>query len=119
MIHKQTHSFKNAFSGLSLVLKTQSNMKIHLALSTIALTASVILQISYFELLVVMLLVIIGLTLEILNTAIELTIDSVHTDWHEGAKKAKDVSSAAMLVFSIGASIISAILFIPKIIALL
>ena len=119
MIRSQVYSFKNAFSGLFYVLRTQPNMRVHLFLSLVALIAGHILNLSYAEFLVILTLIVVGLALEIVNTAIEITIDSIHTTWHEKAKLAKDVSSAAMLLFAIGTLVISCILFIPKIVGLL
>ena len=63
---------------------------------------------------------IIGLTLviELLNTAIESTVDLVTKDFHPLAKIAKDTASAAEFVLSVTSAVISLMIFIPKIIEL-
>lgn len=61
----------------------------------------------------------IGLAIEAVNTAIEEAIDAIHKDWTEEIKIAKDVSAAAMLIFSLSAFLIACIIFIPKILNLL
>lgn len=119
MIRRQTYSFKNAFSGLLYVVRTQPNMLVHLLLSLFALLAGLVFELTVTELMIILVLITIGLCIEIINTAIELTIDSIHKDYHEKAKLAKDVSSAAMLLFAIFAVIIFSILFVPKIVVLL
>ena len=101
------------------VLKTQTNMRIHITLGAIALIAGFVLQLSYGEFLIILVLIAVGLALEAVNTAIEIVIDSVHLGYDEQAKLAKDVASAAMLIFAIVAVFISCILFIPKVVALL
>jgi diacylglycerol kinase len=109
-------SFKNAFSGLVLAFKTQPNYKIHFALSAFALWGSWFFDLSYFEFLIVLLFIFLGLTIEMVNTAVEATCDAIDTNHREDIRIAKDVSAAAMLIFSIGAFIIGCIIFIPKII---
>jgi diacylglycerol kinase len=113
-----TISFKNAFNGLFYALKSQPNYKVHLFFSILAVGAGIALKISYFEFIIIILLIFIGLTIETINTTIEAATDAIDTSWREDIKIAKDVSGAAMLIFAIGSIIISAIIFIPKIIFL-
>jgi len=61
MLKKHTICFKHAFDGLVLAFKTQPNYKIHFTLSIVALFLSWFLRISYFELLLVIFIIIIGI----------------------------------------------------------
>ena len=54
------------------------------------------------------------MTTEMVNTAIEKTVDLVTQDYHELAKVAKDTASAASLIFCTVAFIGACIIFIPK-----
>ena len=119
MIKKHTFSFKNAIAGIFWIVKTQSNFKIQLVLSLFSLFAGIILQISQTEFIIILALIFIGLSIESLNTAIEETIDALNKDYSPEIKIAKDVSAAAMLIFSLGAFIVACIIFIPKILYLL
>ena len=119
MIEKHAFSFKNAVAGIRWVIKTQSNFKIHLILSLIAIFGGFVLRITYEEFLVILTLIGIGLAVETLNTAIEEAIDAIHKDWTEEIKIAKDVSAAAMLIFALTAFLIACIIFIPRILNLL
>lgn len=119
MIQKHVMSFKNALAGLIWVIKTQRNFKIHLFLSTLSIIGGLYFRITYFEFLIIFVLITIGLVIEIINTAIEEAIDALNKDWKEEIKIAKDVSAAAMLVFSIGAFLVAYIIFVPRIIVLL
>lgn len=56
---------------------------------------------------------------EMMNTAIEYTVNLAMPEKNEIAKKAKDISAGAVLIFAIGSAIIGLIIFIPKIINLL
>lgn len=54
-----------------------------------------------------------------LNTAVEFVVDLVSPDYHQLAGWAKDVAAGAVLVASISAVIVGAILFVPRLLALL
>jgi len=116
MFKKHTISFKNAFNGLIWSLRTQPNYRIHLLLSIVALALSFLLKISYYEFLIIVLLITVGLVIETINTAIESTTDAIDTKIREDIKISKDVSAAAMLIYAIGSTIIALMIFIPKII---
>lgn len=117
MFRKHTISLKNAFNGLVWSFKTQPNYRIHLLLSLISIIGGFFLKISYFEFLLIIFLITVGLVIETVNTAIEETTDAIDTKIREDIKIAKDVSAAAMLVYAIGSAIIALIIFIPKIIS--
>jgi len=59
-----------------------------------------------------------GLTIETINTAIEQTTDAIEQGWRDDIGIAKDVSAGAMLIFSLSASIIACVIFMPKIVQL-
>jgi diacylglycerol kinase len=117
-IHKHTISLKNALNGVIFCFKTQPNYQVHLFFSILALGAGFILKISYIEYFMIILLITIGLVIETINTAIEQTTDAIDTKWREDIGHAKDIAAGAMLIFAVGAIIISGIIFIPKILAL-
>jgi undecaprenol kinase len=58
------------------------------------------------------------ITFELINTAIEEIVDSFTDQVHPAAKKAKDVSAAAVLIASITAVIIGILIFLPLILSL-
>ena len=114
MFKKHTISFKNAFNGLVWTLKTQPNYRIHLSLSLLAIILGFWLKISYIEFLLIIFLIMVGLVIETINTAIESTTDAIDTKIREDIKISKDVSAAAMLIYAIGAVVIALMIFVPK-----
>ena len=56
------------------------------------------------------------MSLEMVNTAVEKTVDLATTDIHPFAKIAKDVAAGAVLLFAIIAVIIGAIIFLPYVV---
>ncbi|MEK7522924.1 MAG: diacylglycerol kinase family protein [Patescibacteria group bacterium] len=115
MFKKHTISFKNAYNGLVWSLKTQPNYRIHLFLSLISIIFGFYLKISYFEFLLIVFLITVGLAIETINTAIEEATDAIDTKIREDIKIAKDVAAAAMLIYAIGATVIALMIFLPKI----
>lgn len=115
MIQKQLFSFKNALEGVRWVIKTQNNFRIHIFLSLLSVLGGYLFKISSEEFLIIIILIFVGLAIELINTAIEEAIDAIHKDWSQEIKVAKDVSAAAMFIFSVGAFITACIIFIPKI----
>lgn len=117
LVQKHTISFKNAFAGLTWALETQPNYKIHLFLSVISIFAGVFFKIAFFEWLILLILITLGLVIETVNTTIEVAADAIDRSWNEDIKHMKDVSAASMLLFAMGAFIIAVIIFVPKILA--
>ncbi len=118
MVKKHVMSFKNAYEGVLWVWKTEGNYRVHIIISLIALLLGYILHISYFEFLVILILIFLGLAIEMLNTAFEEATDAIDKKWREDIKIVKDVAAGAMLVFAFGAVVIGGIIFIPKILVL-
>ena len=112
-------SVKNCLDGISYVTKNEKNFKREIALGIIALILSYILKIDKIEFIIILTMICLVLTAEIINTAIERTVDLVTKEYHELARIDKDVSAGSVLVTSIFALIIGIIIFIPKIITLL
>lgn len=112
-------SIKNSWNGLKAVYKNEQSVYIHLVCTVILLLLSFLLEISLTQWLII--IAIIGLTLvvELLNTAIESTVDLVTEEFHPLAKVAKDTASAAEFVLTLTSALIALMIFIPKIMELL
>ena len=113
------HSFGYAYEGIKHTLKTGQNIGVMLLIAAIALTLGIVLDISYLEKLILVLVIGFVLSLELINTAIEAAIDL-----HDGNSKskygkiAKDCASGAVLVASFFALVIGIMVFLPRIIDL-
>ncbi|KKP87302.1 MAG: Diacylglycerol kinase [Candidatus Roizmanbacteria bacterium GW2011_GWA2_35_8] len=115
MLKRHTISFRHAFDGLLWSLKTQPNYRIHFFLSVLSIIGGFIYKISYYEFLLIIFLITVGLVIETINTGLEETTDAIDTKIREDIKIAKDVAAAAMLIYAIGAFTIASIIFLPKI----
>ena len=77
-------------------------------------------NLNYTKLCVLLLVIALVITTEMLNTAIEFTIDSVfHNRFSPLAGMAKDVSAAAVMFSAIISVIIGLFIFIPEILNLI
>ncbi|MEA5618233.1 diacylglycerol kinase family protein [Cronbergia sp. UHCC 0137] len=113
-------SFKYAWAGISYSFQTQRNFRIHVVLGTLALGLSVFLRLTPVEIAIIAITSGLVLTLELVNTAIESLVDlTVKQTYHDLAKIAKDCAAGAVLVSSIVALLIAAILLVPPLVALI
>lgn len=111
IIRKHTISFKNAFAGIAWAIRTQPNFRVHIMLSTIAIALSAYFRITRTEWAIIIFTIVLGLTAEFINTAIESMTDLITRQWREEAKIAKDVSAGMMLTTAVGAVIIAIVIF--------
>jgi len=109
-------SFIFAFSGIVTTFKSEQNFRIHTMVSVIVIGLAVALDFSNERFIILLIVIGLVLSLELVNTAIEKTIDLITKEYHPLAKKAKDAAAGAVLVFSIFAVIIGILLFIEPLI---
>ena len=107
-------SFGFAFEGIFNTIKTERNIKIHLFATIMVIIFGFILNISYLEWLICLLLFGLITSLELVNTSLEAVVDLATQERKPLAKKAKDAAAGAVLYSSIIAAIIGGIIFFPK-----
>ena len=108
-------SFSHAFRSLFHTLKYEKNSWIHLFVTIVVIMAGFFFKISQFEWMVIILTITGVWTAELINTALENTVDLITIEKNSYAKTAKDVMAAMVLVSAIGAIVIGMIIFIPYI----
>lgn len=111
---KLIFSFKYAFEGIITTIKEERNMFIHFLIAIIVVITGVYVRLSLNEWFICLLLFALVFSLELINTAIENTVDLVATKKNKKAKIAKDAAAGAVLIAAIFASIIGIIIFLPK-----
>ncbi|MCM3716864.1 diacylglycerol kinase family protein [Fictibacillus phosphorivorans] len=109
---KLLKSFQYAYAGIIQTYRSEQNFKIHLFISVTVIIIAVILNFSALRMTVLLIVIGIVLALELMNTAVEKTVDLITLKRHPLAKEAKDAAAGAVLVFSIFAVIIGILLFI-------
>ncbi len=113
LLRRHTISFKTAFSGLAWALTTQPNFRVHILLSLVAIGLGIYFGISTIEWTIIIFTIVLGLTSEMINTAIESMTDLLTNQWRKEAKIAKDVAAGMMLTVAVGAVIVGLMIFLP------
>ena len=112
-------SFTYAFTGIKTATGTEQNFLFDAIFATLTIILGFILKLSTIEFAIVLLAIGLVISLELINTAVEYTIDMAMPEIHPLAKAAKDISSGAVLVSAIMAFIVGLIIYLPKVIDLL
>mgnify|MGYP000844631299 CR=1 FL=1 len=113
-VKKLLDSFNYAIEGIIHSVRTQRNMRIHMAAALIILTACFFYDISRTELLIVLITITLVIMAELFNTAIELAIDSTTNYYHPLVKLAKNAAAGGVLVSAVNAAAVGYIIFWDK-----
>ena len=107
-----SNTFKNARKGFRIVLKSEMNIRIHVILAFIALMTAYLLDFSAIEYCLVLFAIALVIVSEMMNTAIEFTLDSIfHNRYSRMVGMAKDISAGAVMFASIISVFIGLILY--------
>jgi diacylglycerol kinase (ATP) len=90
------HATGYSMAGLRLLFRSELAARIEAAVSAAALVWLIVIGASLGEILVLVLLFCILMSVEALNTAIEVVVDRISPDYTEFAKAAKDLASFAV-----------------------
>lgn len=110
------HSFKYATQGFISAFKTERNMKMHIFIMICVIIAGILLKINNFEWIICAILFGMVIGAELINTAIEITVDLAMPEKNEKAKLAKDIAAAGVFIVAIIAAIVGMLIFVPKVI---
>ena len=102
-----------AFQGAVQFFSRQRNARIQTVMGIAAISLGFIVSITPYQWLLVLFCIGLVISLEMINSAIEIFCDMVTTDFHPRIKVIKDVAAGAVLVASIASLIIGLIIFIP------
>ena len=112
-IRSRSKAIKIALEGITYVLRTQLNARIHAAFTLAVFLLAGFLKLSRLEWLILVLTVGLVWTAEIFNTAVEVAVDFVSPDFDPKAKIIKDISAGAVLVSVLISILVGLILFGP------
>ena len=118
MMNKFFFSLKCAINGIKTVFKEEQNFKTEFFLGVLAVLLGISLKVTSIEMIIIVLCIIIVLTAEIVNTAIEDLCDKVEPHHDKTIGKIKDIMAGFVLISSIGSIIIGMTIFLPKILVL-
>ena len=108
-------SFRNAFSGIAVLIKYEHNARIHLVILIAVIAAGLLLHITTSDWIAIVLAAGIVFMSESFNTALEYLSDVISPGHNEKIGIAKDLAAAAVMISVITSVIVGLIVFIPKI----
>lgn len=111
MIQKTAKSFRYAIRGIGKVIRYENNAKVHLLATITVIIAGFYLRISFRDWCLLVIAVAMVWITETVNTAIEKLVDLVSPHYNEKAGTVKDVAAGAVLLASIFAVVIGALVF--------
>lgn len=103
---KAYRSFLNACNGFKTVWSEEHNFRIEVAAAFLVIVAAIYLQFSVLEMALSIIAVILVLTAEIVNTAIEDICDKISPEFDPIIGKIKDAMAAFVTVTVFGAAIL-------------
>ena len=99
-------SLNCAIEGILWAAKSERHVRYHLVAALAVIFLALFFRVSAAEFFLLVLAAVLVIFAELMNTAIETVVDLVTDDYHELAKRAKDISAGAVLVTSIGAIVL-------------
>ena len=111
-------SFRNAWRGLRVVISRERNARFHVFAAIITLVCGIALRISYPEMALVLAMITLVFFAEVVNTAVERTLDLIVTENNQIVKLVKDMMAGAVLVAAVGAVFVGMCVFGPYILRL-
>ncbi len=115
LIRNFLNKCKYSLQGLKFCFKNESSFVIVGIMLCLIIVLGICFDISFLEWVMTFGSIALIMIMELINTAIEATVDMVTQEYNEYAKVAKDCGSAATGLMSVLATIVNLIIFIPYI----
>jgi len=110
---ERAFSFRHAWRGVGLVIRSQHNAWIHLLATALVIVAGFLTVLSWLEWCALVSAIGLVWVAEALNTALEFLADEVSSEKRELIGKAKDAGAGGVWLAAITAAVIGLIVFVP------
>ncbi|MFS4415619.1 diacylglycerol kinase [Maribacter sp. 2307ULW6-5] len=114
LVVNRLRSIGYAFRGALLLLRSEPSIQIQMGLAVLMTVLGVVMDISATEWMFQITAIAMVMGVEGLNTAVEKLCDFVHPGHEPKIGLIKDVAAGAVMLVSIGAVLIGAIIYLPK-----
>ena len=109
-------AWKKATGGIVYAVKTQRNIKIQLCIAVLVIIFAIVFKVNITQAMFFTFATMLVIITEMINTAIEETVNLVTNKFHPVAKIAKDVAAGAVVLSALNAVIIAIFIIVNKII---
>jgi diacylglycerol kinase len=106
-------SLRIAFNGIWLAFKSEPNFRIQIFIGALVVFLMFFFQVTSLEKAVLSIVILLVLSLEMVNTQIEKSLDLIQPALDPKVKLIKDISAGAVLISVMGALIAGIIVFYP------
>jgi diacylglycerol kinase (ATP) len=115
---KETHNIRDSFNfaieGVVEAIKTEKHMRFHVWATFMVIILSFMYGVTKSEFVILAITISLVWITELINTAIESSIDIVCKSYHPLAKNAKDMAAGAVLVAAINSLVVGYVIFDEK-----
>jgi diacylglycerol kinase len=115
---KLANSFKYAIYGVNYALKYNQNLRIHFYTALLVVIASIFFHVNAFEMGILGVMILLVISAEMINTAIEEMTNLITSEHRVEAKIAKDVAAGMVFLTAMGSVIVGVLVFLPHILRL-
>lgn len=119
MDHKSfMKSVEYALEGVYYGFKYNQNLRTVFIIGALVVVVSLLLHVDAFQMGILGVMILLVISTEMINTAIEQMTDLITKEHKEEAKIAKDVSAGMVLITSLGSIVVGILVFLPYILKL-
>lgn len=104
-----------AIEGIKVAIRYNRNIRIHIIIAILVVISTFIFGLNQFEKAIICMIILLVISAEMINTAIEEVVDLVTKDYREEAKYAKDVSAGMVLIVATGSIAVGFLVFTPHV----
>lgn len=104
-----------AIQGIKVAIRYNRNIRIHIVIAVLVVISTFIFGLNQFEKAIICMIILLVISAEMINTAIEEVVDLVTKDYREEAKYAKDVSAGMVLIVATGSIAVGFLVFTPHV----
>lgn len=112
-MRKRLRSFYYATKGILLAAK-EPNFQIQIAVSALVVALGIWLDVNRWEWAILVVCIVIVLSAEMLNTAIETLTDARFPEQDDRAARIKDLAAGAVWILAIGSVVVGVLILGPK-----
>jgi diacylglycerol kinase (ATP) len=112
-IAERLGSFRHAARGVRVLLRTQHNARIHLAITLLVVLLGWWLRISATDWRWLVVAIVLVWAAEAMNTALEHLCNVVSPELNASVRMAKDIGAGAVLICAAGAAVLGVLVFLP------
>ena len=110
---KLLSSFGYALRGIKTLLATEQNARIHFGAMILVFILAVAFRVNHLEAAILFFAVVLVFAMEIINTAIEKTLDLLHPLEHQTVGRIKDAMAGAVFISAFIALVVVCLTFYP------